>query len=127
RPRGREDEADQPQLERPDTHLRESTRGPYVVRSSALPEVPGGGVLTGHRCDGTSGGASGPSTVTATTEPSPGRPPESRQQDDQVNHGRPGASRGTGNGAIVSRRLVLAAHRRGRRGRVWRAHRASER
>ena len=40
-----------------------------------------------------------------------------------MNHGRSGASRDTGTGAIVSRRLVMAGHRGGLRGRVWVGHR----
>ena len=42
-----------------------------------------------------------------------------------MNHGRPGASRGTGSGAIVARRLMAGA-RGGLRGRVWVGHRHPE-
>ena len=43
-----------------------------------------------------------------------------------MHHGRTGASRYTGSGAIVPRRLVMAGSRGGLRGRVWVGHRHHE-
>ena len=47
-------------------------------------------------------------------------------QDGTVIHGRPGSSKFTWSGTIVTRRLVLAGARGGIRGRVWVGHRHAE-
>src|SRR4051794_17962184 len=111
------------------------------ARTNGSAQVPGGVGRTGHRCDEIPARTSPHQTRSTVPEPGPSASwtgvteaavgwttaravePRRGNQDGPVNHGRPRASRGTGNGAIVSRRLVLATHRGGLRGRVWVGHR----